>query len=73
MLRGNRSQQYLKLNMSGTRSPFFPPDSLQKIPKCSTIGSIVVPVGGLYLESYKVLPKRSYYGAYGYLRVQGAE
>ena len=30
------------------------------------IGSIVVPFGGSYLESYKVLPKRNYYGAYGY-------
>ena len=31
------------------------------------IGSIVVPFCGLYLESYKVLPKRDYNGAYGYL------
>ena len=30
-----------------------------------TIGSIVVPFGGSYLESYKVIPKRNYYGAYG--------
>ena len=28
-------------------------------------GSIVVPFGGSYLESYKVIPKRNYYGAYG--------
>ena len=29
------------------------------------IGSIVVPFWGSYLESYKVTPKRMYYGAYG--------
>ena len=29
------------------------------------VGSIVVPFGGSYLESYKVIPKRNYYGAYG--------
>ena len=28
-------------------------------------GSIVVPFCGSYLESYKVIPKRNYYGAYG--------
>ena len=29
------------------------------------IGPIVVPFGGSYLEFYKVIPKRNYYGAYG--------
>ena len=29
------------------------------------IGPYVVPFGGLYLGSYKVIPKRNYYGAYG--------
>ena len=29
-------------------------------------GSIVVPFWGSYLESYKVTPKRNYYGACGY-------
>ena len=28
-------------------------------------GSIVVPFCGSYLESYKLIPKRNYYGAYG--------
>ena len=28
------------------------------------IGSKVVPFCGLYLESYKVTPKRNYFGAY---------
>ena len=27
---------------------------------------MVVPFGGSYLEPYKVIPKRNYYGAYGY-------
>ena len=31
------------------------------------ISSIIVPFCGLYLESYKVIPERTYYGAYGYL------
>ena len=30
------------------------------------IGPILVRFGGSYLESYKVIPKRDYYGAYGY-------
>ena len=30
------------------------------------IGSIVVPFGGSYLESYEVISKRNYYGAYEY-------
>ena len=30
------------------------------------IGSKVVPVCGLNLGSYKVTPKRNYFGAYGY-------
>ena len=30
------------------------------------IGPIVVPCWGSYLESYKIIPKRNYYGAYGY-------
>ena len=30
-------------------------------------GSKVVPFWGSYIESYKVIPKRNYYGAYGYL------
>ena len=34
----------------------------------SPIGPIVVPVWG-FLESYKVIPKRNYYGAYG--RIEG--
>ena len=29
------------------------------------IGPKVVPFWGSYLEPYKVIPKRSYYGAYG--------
>ena len=29
------------------------------------IGPIVVPFWGSYLESYKVIPKSNYYGAYG--------
>ena len=33
---------------------------------CLPIGSGVVPFCGLYLGSYKVIPKRNYYGAYGY-------
>ena len=32
------------------------------------IGPIVVPFRGSYLESYKVIPKRNYQGAYGYAR-----
>ena len=32
------------------------------------IGSIVVPCCGSYIESYKVVPKRDYYGAYGQAR-----
>ena len=28
-------------------------------------GSIVVPFWGSYTESYKVIPKRNYYGAFG--------
>ena len=31
------------------------------------IGSTVVPFRGLYLGSYKVIPKRNYHGAYGQL------
>ena len=30
------------------------------------LGPKVVPVYGLYLESYKVIPKGNYLGAYGY-------
>ena len=30
------------------------------------VGSMVVPFGGSYLESYKVSPKRNDHGAYGY-------
>ena len=33
------------------------------------IGSEVVPFYGLYLESYKAIPKRNYLGAYGYALV----
>ena len=29
------------------------------------IGRIVVPFGGSYLEFYKVIPKRNYFGAHG--------
>ena len=29
------------------------------------IGPKVVPLGGSYLEYYKVIPKRNYFGAYG--------
>ena len=29
------------------------------------LGSIVVPFWGSYVESYKAVPKRNYYGAYG--------
>ena len=31
------------------------------------MGSTVVPFGGSSIDSCKVLPKRNYYGAYGYL------
>ena len=31
------------------------------------IGPIVVPFWGSYLESYKVIPRRNYYGASGYI------
>ena len=31
------------------------------------IGPIVVPFWASYLESYKVIPKRNYYGTYGLL------
>ena len=31
-----------------------------------SIGSKVVPSCGFYLGSYKVIPKRNYFGAYGY-------
>ena len=34
-----------------------------------SMGSIVVPFCGLYLGSYKVIPKRNYLGAYGYLNL----
>ena len=34
---------------------------------CVPRGSIVVPFWGSYLESYKAIPKRNYYGASGYL------
>ena len=30
------------------------------------IGPIAVPFGGSYLEFYKVIPKRNYFGAFGY-------
>ena len=30
------------------------------------IGPKVVPFGGSYLEFYKVISKRNYFGAYGY-------
>ena len=33
--------------------------------ECLPRGSIVVPFWGSYLESYKVIPKRNYYTAYG--------
>ena len=36
------------------------------LPGALPTGSIVAPVCGLYLGSYKVIPKRSYYGAYGW-------
>ena len=29
------------------------------------IGPKVVPFGGSYIEFYKVIPKRNYFGAYG--------
>ena len=32
------------------------------------IGSIVVPFWGSYSESEKVIPKKNYYGAYGYAK-----
>ena len=34
---------------------------------CLPIASIVAPFWGSDLESYKVTPKRNYYGAYGYI------
>ena len=36
-----------------------PNPEFQRLPT----GSIVVPFGGSYAESYKVFPKRNYYGA----------
>ena len=38
-------------------------------PKVSQIGPFVVPFCGSYLESYKVIPKRNYLGAYGTARI----
>ena len=35
------------------------------MPKSIYFGLKVVPFIGLYLESYKVIPKRNYLGAYG--------
>ena len=32
---------------------------------CIPIGPIVVPFWGSYIEYYKVIPKRNYFGAYG--------
>ena len=37
------------------------------------MGSIVVPFCGLYLGSYKVIPKWNYYGACGYVPVMEVE
>ena len=47
---------------------------IQKVEACascyamwvSTLRPKVVPFGGSYLEFYKVIPKRNYFGAYGY-------
>ena len=36
-----------------------------RVQPCLPGGSKVVPFWGSYLESYKVIPKRNYYGAYG--------
>ena len=53
----------------GLQLPFYPeiPKPLSqpvdlKLPR----GSMLVPFCGLYLGSYKVIPKRNYNGAYGY-------
>ena len=45
----------------GPRLSGLGPQCLEFIP----IGSRVVPFYGSYLESYKVIPKRNYLGAYG--------
>ena len=42
-------------------SPWALPTSPHTLPK----GPKVVPFGGSYLEFYKVIPKRNYFGAYG--------
>ena len=36
-------------------------------------GPKVVPFWGSYLEFYKVIPKRNYFGAYGYLGREASE
>ena len=47
--------------------PSFPVGGFQRLlNRAIPIGSIVVPFWGSYLESYKVFPRRNYYGAYGY-------
>ena len=42
-------------------------EKLDELFKVLPKGPIVVPSWGSDLESYKVTPKRNYYGAYGYL------
>ena len=42
---------------------------LSKLP----INPIVVPFWGSYVEPYKVIPKRIYYGAHGYVYFRGSE
>ena len=47
------------------------PGSGKTLPTGS-IGSIVVPFCGLHLGSKKIIPKRNYYGAYGYGNLSAA-
>ena len=46
---------------SSTTRPYRLAQGMTCVPR----GSKVVPFGGSYIESYKVIPKRNYYGAYG--------
>ena len=55
----------------GTQSPVRP-ETLHSRSRCEPsrtfpIGTIIVPFCGSYLGSYKALPKRNYFGAYGLL------
>ena len=51
----------LKKSQKLTSRPDIKPAPSLSLPR----GSIVVPFDGSYLESYKVIPKKNYYGAHG--------